>query len=274
MSKYVECLEPLGEVRTNTIHIRDDMESGDHVVLVNNVSQKVAFNVYTHIDPVEVMTRRVESQHTMNCLSMQALDFTAPFNSMKTLSDLTPAEEHVFQDSVQAVYDAHHKLSVGGYYLWSSKIVMTSNALMVLNCYVSKADIKESEFLDKLPATMLEAHITSADLSKCFDTFKHPGLYWEVKLDVSSPCIVMARRIDPLCNFKPDVVMSTTLSEDTCNRRAIEEVPQNAIMDAFNIHTVTGKQQYSNPGQVNTVRTYRCVDEWANHFILQLAYNL
>lgn len=275
-SHFVEPLLALKETAGVQVFVEEDQQTGSHLVVVCPRAQKVVVKVYNTIEATEVLTQRVEPQHTMNALSMQAIDMTEPFNSVEVLTrDTRNATKELFEDNLQVIYDAHRKLSTNGYRLWKSDILMQSNVVAVRGIYIRSEqldpNVRTSQMMESVT---LEGYVTAAELKNCFETSRNPSLYWDYTVDQNYARIDKAHRFDSLNGHKRDMYIKVKPTETLANLPGIDTVPSLAIMDAWNVKRVTGKHQTSLPGRIDTNRVFRCVDHYDNAFTLQITYNL
>lgn len=275
-SPFVAPLQQLAELTGNRVEVFEDDHDGSRVLVICPRSQKVVTTVFHTAGDVEVLPHRVEGQNTMNCLSMQAIDMNEPFNEVDILSkDILKETKELFEDHLQSVYHAHHKLQTNGYRLWRSDLVFQCNHVMVRNIYVRSEQINEEKrLMVEMGTVTLEAHISTIDLKSCFETYRYPDLYWDITIDARTARVIKANRYAASQNHARDMFISVKPDEENHVSPAIASIPSLAIMDAFNIKHVTGKHQTSVPGRIDTTRTFRCVDYLDNVFNLQITYNL
>lgn len=274
-SKFVVDLAVMNESPNFSTYHKDDPHDGSLWMLLHKSEQKVIASVQHNFDPISIMNQRVEGQNTMNCLSMQSMDMKEPFNDIDVFHPDVPKKvREKFEDAVQAVYDTHHHLVCNNRVLWSSQILMVCNGIKVRNVYVNRAHMEESKWEQKIESIILTAHITTASFIDVFDTYKYPDMFWDIELDSEYGRIKRAKRLEFSPKCKVDMEIKSEQSENSAKQYPISNIPSNAIMDAWNIRHVTGKSQSSDPGRVNTVRSFRCVDHLDRTFNLSIRYNM
>lgn len=273
---FVLPLQLLSTLTDNVVKVIDHGTPEDtEVLVICPRSQKVIVSVYQTPDAITVLPRRVNGQHTMNCLSMQAIDISEPFNDVTILSkDIDKKAADIFEDHLQSTYYAHQKLSQSGYRLWRSDLLMQANCVKLRNIYVllSELNLEQAGEQDIASITM-EAHITTADLRDVFETSRDSRYYWRVTISSDAARLSMAVRFSPHTNYTKDIVIEAKPAMTSNSNRAIDTTLSIAVMDAFDIKCVTGKHQTSRPGSINTIGIFRCVDNLDNVFNLSITYN-
>lgn len=278
MYKFADVIREESVLRGHQVYIKEDPQEGPFVRVVDPITRKQIAIACLELSPVKVLTKRVEAQHTMNCLLMQELDYSQPWCSLNLCHpDEKRSDVVALEDSVQAVFNLHTKLSQNGFRLWESNSIQQQNSLKIRNIYVRQDTVNNlidaGDWEGEVTGVVLEAHLTTTDFSKVLDTDKIPGVFWAITLDHEQGRIGHAERIDPVNKFKADVKLSTGVSS-VSDLPPVEVKLNYTLADAFNVRHTTGMQITSQPGRVNTVKVYRCVDSNRRAFQLLLKYNL
>lgn len=275
-SLFVKHLSDIADLTHMRVDVIEDPQDGSEWTLTNMKDRKVIARItHKYHGPVQLLNKRVNAQHTMNCLSMAALDIREPFNKLENFHpDTFKAVRENFEDSAQAIYDTHVQLAKSGWFLWESKLMFVVNAFKLFNVYVHESTLAVGAWEQETAGIVLEAHVTTADMSRLFDTFKLPDAAWDIKIDSDYGRIGSADRIIPGKKNSKDMAIIANQSEDQSRQYPVEGGPSIDVCDAFDIWRITGKLQTSQSGRVNTVRTFRCEDHLERVFNLTIVYNI
>lgn len=277
-SKFVEIVQAITTETGDVVFIKEDPQDGSMARVVNNRTRKQVAEVYLDDSLVRILTKRVDAQHTMNCLQMQEIDYSEPFHSINVHGVETPRDSKIeFEDSVYTVTRLHQRLSQNGYRLWETNIVQQYGSLMVRNTYLNVEEVQSlidaNKWDGEVTGTILEAHLVTTDFSQLLDTNKIPDVFWNIRIDSINGRVVLAERTDPHNKYQRDVIIKTAPS-------TVSDIPpinakiNDSLRETFYVAYVTGLQLTSDPGRVNTVKNYRCVDEYNRPFNLLLKYNI
>jgi len=277
-SKFVDIVQAITAETGEVVFIKEDPQEGSFARIVNNRSRKQIAEVYLEDGPVRILTKRVDAQHTMNCLQMQEIDYSEPFHSINVHRVETPQDsKREFEDSVYTVTRLHQNLSRNGYRLWETNLVQQYGSLMVRNVYINSDEVQllidDNKWDGEVTGTVLEAHLVTTDFSELLDTNKIPNVFWHIRIDQTNGRVVLAERIDPHNKYQRDVIIKTSTS-------VVSDIPpigakiHHSIRKTFEVAYVTGLQLTSNPGRVDTLKNYRCVDDYNRPFNLLLRYNI
>lgn len=277
-SKFVEIVQAITAETGEVVFIKEDPQEGSFARIVNNRTRKQIAEVYLADGPVRILTKRVDAQHTMNCLQMQEIDYSEPFHSINVHRVETPPHsKREFEDSVYTVTRLHQNLSRNGYRLWETNMVQQYGSLMVRNVYINSDEVQllidDNKWDGEVTGTVLEAHLVTTDFSELLDTNKFPNVFWDIRIDQTNGRVVLAERIDPHNKYQRDVIIKTSAS-------VVSDIPpinakiHHSIRKTFEVAYVTGLQLKSNPGRVDTLKNYRCVDDYNRPFNLLLRYNI
>lgn len=277
-SKFVEIVQGITTETGDVVFVKDDPQDGSLARVVNNRTRKQIAEVYLENGPVHILTKRVTAQHTMNCLQMQEIDYSEPFHSINVHRVETKKElKREFEDSVYTVTRLHQRLCQNGYRLWESVTLQQYGSVMVRNVYVNETEVQQllddNKWDGEVTGTVLEAHLVTTDFSELLDTNKIPNVFWYIRVDQTNGRVILAERIDPHNKYQRDVIIKTSPSVVE-GLPAINAKIHDSIRKTFEIAFVTGLQLTSNPGRVNTIKVYRCVDDYNRPVNLQLIYNI
>lgn len=221
----------------------------------------------------EINFKNVEGQHTMNCLLMQKLDTSLPFNSFDIKGQYTSKVKQDFEDSLLAVYRLHSKLSQAGYRLWNCKVVQFADTVSVINTYFSPTDLKyRDEDRNYDNCTRLEATVVLPEfegiVTVTHGTITHP------KLNRSTGVIREVMVYDTVAELHPIMHITHEASKRIRKMQPLELSPSYHICKAWDVANTYSDTTSSTPGRVDTIREFLCDDSYGNLFTLKIRTNI